>query len=84
MTTTPQEELDLRQRIDTERDFVALPRYGNSIQRVIDKFPNGVPEHLTARALRMSPRQLQMLWGRILRKLRVVLDVEEEGAAEEQ
>lgn len=47
-------------RINSDPDFVALPRYQNSVDRVCQQFPDGVvPAELAADGLNMSVEEYE-------------------------
>ncbi len=45
---------ELRETLNNDKDFVCLPRYGCSLKRVIDRYPDGVPDPMGAEALHLS------------------------------
>ena len=52
-------EKERDQRIESEKDFVLSKKHGNSIKRLVDSYPNGVPDNVICRVLQVSPEDLQ-------------------------
>lgn len=69
----------MRKRINTDPDFVALKRFDFSLEKVIEKHPNGVPNKLIAAALLMTEEEVEDLYEKVVAKLRVHLGVSDPG-----
>ena len=67
---------DMRKKLLTDRDFIALKRFDFSLAKVIEKYPNGVPDKLIAAALLMSEEEVEELYQRVVQKMRARMDVE--------
>lgn len=61
------------QRIDTDEDFVLSPKHGNSLRKLMDEYPDGVPDSLICKALDLSTSELQVTYERAIVKLRSVM-----------
>lgn len=72
MSTT--EELQLR--IDTEDDFVNIKRLDYSLERVLQRYPDGAPQRVIAQALMISEDEVEKLYETVVQKLRNALKVE--------
>ena len=59
--------------LNTDPDFVCLPRYGGSLKRVLERYPEGVPEAMAAEALQISVEEYRRLASSIMEKLRTDL-----------
>lgn len=57
-------------RLNTDPDFVALPRYGGSLKRVLERYPDGVPEAMAADALQISVADYRRIVTAAVGKLR--------------
>jgi hypothetical protein len=66
----------IRQLIDTEPDFVNLRRYGNSLEKVIEAYPDGAPDKVISQALLMTPEEIEELYEEVVLKLRVLMKVD--------
>jgi len=69
------EDTELQTKLQTERDFICNRRYGYSLDKLLARFPQGVPSKVAARALMMSEEELLKLEDRIIGKLRRQLKV---------
>jgi hypothetical protein len=70
----------IRNQIDTNPDFIALKRYGNSLESFLEKYPNGVPDdargvRLIAQALQMTEDEVKETVERVIRSIRHVMKV---------
>lgn len=61
---------EVKLRLETEPDFVNLKRYGYSLERVMDRYPDGVPDRLVAQALCMSEEEVEEFYEEVVLKLR--------------
>jgi hypothetical protein len=65
-----------RERVDTESDFVSLPRYGNSLEAAVRSNPDGLPDRIIAKALLVeSEEAVSSHYEEIVKKLRQALRV---------
>jgi hypothetical protein len=60
----------MRTRVETDPDFVALSRYGYSLDRVVESHPEGCPDRMIAAALMISEVELESIYANIVQKLR--------------
>ncbi len=61
---------ELKETLSTDRDFVCLPRYGCSLKRVLDRYPDGVPDVMGAEALHLSVNAYNDLVAGAMEELR--------------
>ena len=66
----------LRKRILEEEDFIYCPRLGNSLNRLIDKNPDGVDDERAEKVLLMDKKEIIMWYNSALAKLRKALKLE--------
>lgn len=57
-------------RIDTDPDFVDSPKHNNSLRTLIADHPNGAPDHVIRRVLRLSQEEVEAVYLRAILKLR--------------
>lgn len=55
-------------RIENEKDFVLSKKHSNSLKRLVDSYPNGVPDNVICRVLQITPEDLQS-------KYKIALDI---------
>ena len=65
---------ETRKLIDTSPDFVNAPRFGNSLNKLLEKYPDGAPDRVVAQALMMTQEEVDELLKRVLYKLRTHLE----------
>jgi hypothetical protein len=63
-------------RIDTDEDFIVAPGYNNSISKLIENYPNGVPDYIICRVLKITPDKLKETYKRAILKLKEALGEE--------
>lgn len=71
----------MQDKIDTDPDFIALKRYGFSLEKLMLKYPDGVPNtergmRLIAQALKMTPEEIQRVTDTIIKTLRKNLHID--------
>lgn len=64
---------EIWERLNTDPDFVCLPRYGGSLKRVLERYPDGVPDAMGADALQISVPDYQRIVTSAVEKLRTYL-----------
>lgn len=57
-------------RINEDPDFICVKRYGYSLKELLEKFPEGTPDKLIARALLIPEEQFGEVWEDLLNRLR--------------
>ncbi len=67
---------EIRRRLDTDPDFVNLPKFDYSLRKVLERYDE-VPEHLIARGLCMTVEEVQATTQRVLVSFRERLGVDE-------
>lgn len=60
-------------KLKKDPDFVVAPRFGNSLQRLVDRFPEGVPDDVCAKALNLTVEEIEQLYQKTVRDLRVTM-----------
>lgn len=61
----------------SDPDFVYLKRYGYSITKAVDAFPEGCSDRVIAQALGIQEDQVQRMYQEIIVKIRNSLKIEE-------
>ena len=57
-------------KLDTDPDFILLARFDNSLAKALERYPDGAPNHVIARALGVSEDELERRYQAIVAKLR--------------
>lgn len=65
--------MDTERKLKKDPDFVVAPRFGNSLQRLVERFPEGVPDDVCAKALNLTVEEIEQLYQKTVRDLRVTM-----------
>jgi hypothetical protein len=57
-------------RLDSDPDFIIAPRHDNSLKRLMNDNPDGVPDTAICKALDLSKEELQNIYDSAILKLR--------------
>jgi hypothetical protein len=60
----------IQEKINTDPDFIYSKKFNNSLAEIIKKYPNGVPDNLIAKVLKLKTSQYNNIFNKILSKLR--------------
>ena len=66
---------EIRDRLETEPDFIVSKRFDNSLAKMMERYPDGAPTKLIARALMLSEVELEELEASIIVRVREKLGV---------
>jgi hypothetical protein len=59
-----------QEKIATDPDYICAPKHNNSLATLIERYPNGAPDSVIARVLRIKPEQVKAIFEKILTKLK--------------
>lgn len=68
---------DIQELIFHNEDFIHCPRLGNSLEKLIDKNPDGVDDKRIAKVLLMSEEEVKRIFASALFKLRKAIGLDE-------
>jgi hypothetical protein len=57
-------------RIINEMDYIHSPKYGNSLKRFMDHYPDGAPDSVICKALGITQQQLDDIYKTGILKLK--------------
>lgn len=66
---------EVRARLSQEPDFIYLPRFDFSLAKLMERYPDGVPDKLVAQGLMMTEEEVQSLFLGIVAKLRRTMGI---------
>ena len=70
---------EIKKMIETQPDFIALRRFGYSLQKLETRYPDGsCPDHVVAAALDMTEDQMRSRYASIVAELRNRLNIKED------
>lgn len=61
---------DIKALIHTDKDFIHCPRLGNSLEKLMEKNPDGVEDDRIAKVLLMTEDEVKGVFARAIQKLR--------------
>jgi lambda repressor-like predicted transcriptional regulator len=62
-------EIDF-EKIATDPDYISIKRYNNSLAKIMDRYENGCPAHIIAKALGISETEIEQRYQNIILTLR--------------
>jgi hypothetical protein len=66
-------EKDVKKALSENPDYICLPRYGCSLKRVLERYPDGVPTTaMAAKALDVSEEEFDSLVAVAITKLKAL------------
>ena len=60
-------------RIETDSDFIVAPKHGNSLNKLLENNPDGVPDSVICKALQLSQEEIDKIYETAIMKLRGVM-----------
>lgn len=61
---------EINQLINKDPDFVNIKRFDYSLDRLLERYPEGAPNKVICQALQMSEEEVEELYKSVLSKLR--------------
>jgi hypothetical protein len=69
---------DILDKIYNDPDWIFSKKNDNSLQKIINKYPDGCPDRIISSVLRMSVEELNLKYQNIVLKLRTTLGVKDD------
>lgn len=60
----------IQEKINTDLDYIYSKKFNNSLAEIIKKYPDGVPDNIIAKVLKIKTSQFNTIFNKILSKLR--------------
>jgi hypothetical protein len=60
----------IQDKINTDPDFIYSKKFNNSLAEIIARYPDGVPDNVIAKVLKLKTSQFNTIFNKILSKLR--------------
>lgn len=67
---------DIKEFIQKDEDFIYCPRLGNSLEKLIEKNPDGVEDDRIAKVLLMTEDEVKGVFASAIQKLRNALGLD--------
>jgi hypothetical protein len=69
---TPEE---IRHKLATDEDYIPLKRFDYSLKKLLERYPDGVPDRIIAQSLLVEEEQVEVLYQEIVTKLQQLMKV---------
>jgi hypothetical protein len=66
---------DIARRLRTEADFVNIKRLGYSLEKLMERYPDGVPDKVIASALGITEDEVEILYASTVELLQKSLKI---------
>jgi hypothetical protein len=63
----------IKKKIMEDEDFIYCPRLGNSLNKLIEKHPDGIDDERIQKVLLMTAKELESIYNSAIQKLRDAL-----------
>lgn len=67
---------EIARRLHQEPDFVNLKRLGYSLTKLLERYPDGVPDKIIATALNLTEEDVEMIYQDIIERVRRSLKID--------
>jgi hypothetical protein len=64
-----------RSKLENDPDFIAIKRFGFSLDAISERYPEGCPKHIIGKALLLSDDEIDALYDKIVLSLREKMKV---------
>lgn len=68
--------IDLKRKIEADPDYVHLKRFEYSLEKVLERYPDGCPDKVIAAGLLISEPEVEELYQQAVAKMRMIMGVE--------
>ena len=69
----------VQKMLETSPDFINLKRFGYSLAKLKERYPDECPPHIIANALNIPEGSIEERYREIVQKLRILMDVKKNG-----
>lgn len=67
---------EIKQKIYSDEDFIYCPRLGNSLDKLIEKNPEGVDNERIAKVLLISEYEVEKIFNKAIIKMRKIIGLD--------
>lgn len=72
----PLDEQKKDELLQTDPDFIAIKRFSYSLEELLERYPDGVPNHIIAAALLIEEGEVDAMYQDIVQKLRDLMRID--------
>ena len=66
---------EISNKVETEPDFIAIKRYGNSLAALGTRYTHGAPDYIIAKALNITEEEVEIRYQKIIALLRAEMGI---------
>jgi len=66
---------EAKDKVESDADFVNIKRFDYSLAKLIERYPDGCPDHIIAQALLVSEDDVGRLYADVVGKMRGLMGV---------
>jgi hypothetical protein len=68
---------EIKKKIENDPDYIYNPKMGNSLKKMVERYPDGIEDEKIAKVLCMDISEIEEIYEGVLIKIREKLGVEE-------
>lgn len=72
---------EAKKKLETDPDFIYSKRFDYSLEKCIEKYPEGAPNKIIAQCLMLTEEEVDETYRNVVEKLRKIMKVEVEQAS---
>lgn len=69
---------EAKAKVLKEPDFIAIKRVDYSLEQLMEKYPEGCPDHIIAKALMIPEHEVEEMYSKATQKLKMIMGVRDE------
>jgi len=69
---------DIKKRIKEDPDYIYNPKMGNSLSKMVNRYPDGIEDKKIAKVLLMSLEEVNRIYDKVIMGIRKKLKLDEE------
>jgi len=66
---------DIKMLIESDENYIGLKRFDYNINKALERYPSGAPNHIISGALMIPEDQIDFVYNGIVEKLRILMGV---------
>jgi hypothetical protein len=67
--------IEAKKRVETDPDYIALGRFDYSLEKLLERYPDGCPDRIIAAALLIGEHEVEELYQKAIARLRLIMGV---------
>jgi hypothetical protein len=67
-------EQNEKDRVHSDPDYIGIKRFQNSLEALLQRYPEGCPDHIVASALMITEEEAEAIYAEIVKKLKGLIE----------